>query len=141
MRRNLREGGGFEDMAAYSRAVRIGDRIVTSATAALDASGAAIAPGDAYGQTRAAIATALAAVQELGAAVTDVIRTRVYLAPGADWRDATRAHQEAFAGVNPANTTLFVQALIPAGALVEVELEAQLAVDAQAALTAGPDAR
>ena len=53
-------------------------------------------------------------------------RTRVYLTAGADWRAAIRAHQEAFAGINPANTTVYVHALLPAGALVEVELEAEI---------------
>ncbi len=126
MKRHLRSGEGFEDIAAYSRAVRAGRRIVTSATAALDASGTALHPGDAHAQTRDALALALASVTELGGTVADVTRSRVYLAAGADWRAATRAHQEAFVGINPANTTVFVHSLIPEGALVEVELEAEL---------------
>lgn len=126
MRRCARTGGGFEDMAAYSRAVRVGQRIVTSGTAALDQSGVALHPGDAYAQSRDAISTAIAAVVELGGSANDVTRTRVYLTAGADWRAAIRAHQEAFAGINPANTTVYVHALLPAGALVEVELEAEL---------------
>jgi enamine deaminase RidA (YjgF/YER057c/UK114 family) len=129
MRRHLRSGEGFEDVAAYSRAVRVRRRIVTSATADLDETGTARHPGDAHAQTRAAIALALAAVSELGGTVHDVTRSRVYLAAGADWRAATRAHEEAFRGINPANTTVFVHSLIPSGALVEVELEAELDSD------------
>ena len=56
--------------------------------------------------------------------VSDVVRTRLLLAPGCDWKDAARAHAEAFAGVDPANTTYYVGGLIPEGALVEVELDA-----------------
>ena len=52
------------------------------------------------------------------------MRTRLLLAPGADWRGATRAHAEAFAGIDPANTTWFVGGFIPDGVLVEVELDA-----------------
>ena len=52
------------------------------------------------------------------------MRTRLYLAPEADWRGAVRAHAEAFAGIDPANTTLFVAGFIPEGVLVEVELDA-----------------
>lgn len=129
MRRYARTGGGFEDVAAYSRAVRVGGRIVTSATAALGDDGTALHPGDAYAQSQAAIATALAAVAELGGSAADVTRSRVYLTAGADWKAAIRAHQEAFVGINPANTTVYVHALLPAEALVEIELEAEVESD------------
>ena len=82
------------------------------------------ARGDAYRQTREAIRKAIAAAAELGARAEGVVRTRILLAPGCDWREAVRAHAEVFAGIDPANSTYFVGALIPEGALVEVELEA-----------------
>jgi enamine deaminase RidA (YjgF/YER057c/UK114 family) len=81
-------------------------------------------PGDSFRQTRAAIQRALDAAAELGARRDDVVRTRLLLAPDCDWREAARAHAEAFAGIDPANTTYYVGALIPDGALVEVELDA-----------------
>jgi enamine deaminase RidA (YjgF/YER057c/UK114 family) len=126
MRTQARTGGGFEDVAAYSRAVRVGAHIVTSGTASLDDKGVALHPGDTYAQTRAALDSAIASIVKLGGTAADVIRSRIYLAPEADWRGSTRAHQESFAQINPANTTVFVHALIPEGALVEVELEAEL---------------
>jgi len=86
--------------------------------------GAVLFPGDAYEQTREAIAKALAAAAELGASAGNVIRTRLLLASGSDWHAAVRAHGEAFAGVDPANTTYFVAGFIPEGVLVEVELDA-----------------
>ncbi len=129
MRQVLRSGGGFEDAAAYSRAVRTGSRIVTSGTAALDEKGVALHPGDVEAQTRAAIAMALAAVEGLGGSVNDVTRSRIYLTAGADWRGMVAAHHAAFTDINPANTTVYVHSLIPQGALVEVELEAEVDVD------------
>jgi enamine deaminase RidA (YjgF/YER057c/UK114 family) len=117
--------GGFGETAAYSRAVRFGPHIAVSGTAPLS-EGRLLHPGDAYRQTQAAIARALAAAAELGARDEDVVRTRLLLAPGCDWREAVRAHAEAFAGIDPANTTYYVGALIPEGALVEVELDAVL---------------
>ena len=120
MRRTFREGGGFEEAAAYSRAVRIGQHVAVSGTAAREG-------GDAYTQTREVIARALAAAGELGAAKEDVLRTRLLLAEGCDWEGAVRAHAEAFAGVNPANTTYFVSGFIPEDALVEFELDAIVA--------------
>jgi enamine deaminase RidA (YjgF/YER057c/UK114 family) len=123
-RRHARSGSPFEQVAAYARAVRVGDLIAVSGTAATGSDGSAQHPGDTYAQTRAAIARALAAVEELGGTRQDVIRTRVFLTGDAAWRDAVRAHAEAFAGVDPANTTLFVAGFIPEGVLVEVELDA-----------------
>ena len=121
----MRDGGGFGEVAAYSRAVRHGRHVAVSATASL-AEGRLLHAGDAYAQARTAIGKALAAAAELGAQPQDVLRTRLLLAPGCDWRAAVRAHAEAFAGIDPANTTYFVGGLIPEGALVEVELDAVL---------------
>jgi enamine deaminase RidA (YjgF/YER057c/UK114 family) len=117
MRKTYREGGGFEEAAAYSRAVRIGQHVAVSGTAPLEG-------GDVYAQTREAIGRALAAAGKLGAMKEDVLRTRLLLAPGCDWEGAVRAHAEAFAGVDPANTTYFVSGFIPDGVLVEFELDA-----------------
>jgi enamine deaminase RidA (YjgF/YER057c/UK114 family) len=117
--RRYREGGGFEEAAAYSRAVRQGSVVAVSGTAS-----AAAATTDAYEQAREVIARALAAAAELGARREHVLRTRLLLAPGCDVEAVIRAHAEAFRGAEPANTTYFVGGLVPEGALVEVELDA-----------------
>ena len=117
MRETYREGGGFEEAAAYSRAVRIGAYVAVSGTAARHG-------GDAYEQAREAISRALAGAGELGATKEDILRTRLLLAQGCDWKGAIRAHAEAFEGIEPANTTYFVSGFIPDGVLVEVELDA-----------------
>jgi enamine deaminase RidA (YjgF/YER057c/UK114 family) len=119
-----RDGTAFESLAGYSRAARAGSLIVVSGTAATGPDGTALAAGDAHGQAVIAIERAIAAVVELGGTAGDVVRTRILLAPGADWRGATRAHAEAFAGIDPANTTWFVGGFIPEGVLVEIELDA-----------------
>jgi enamine deaminase RidA (YjgF/YER057c/UK114 family) len=122
----LRDGGGFEEAAAYSRAVRVGAHVAVSGTASLD-KGVVLHEGDAYGQTRAAIEKALRAAAELGAQPADVFRTRLLLAVDADWQGAVRAHREAFEGIHPANTSYYVAGFIPEGVLVEVELDAIVA--------------
>jgi enamine deaminase RidA (YjgF/YER057c/UK114 family) len=116
-RTRYREGGGFEEVAAYSRAVRHGNHVAVSGTASA-------VPGDAYAQARDAISRALAAAGQLGASREDVFRTRLLLAPGCDVDGVVRAHAEALEGVEPANTTYFVGGLVPEGALVEFELDA-----------------
>ena len=123
MRERVGDSGGFGETAGYSRAIRFGPHIAVSGTAPL-AAGRVLHPGDSYRQTQAAIERALEAAAELGASRADVVRTRLLLAPDCDWKEAARAHAEAFAGVDPANTTCYVGALIPEGALVEVELDA-----------------
>ena len=116
------DGTVFEERASYSRAVRAGAHVAVSGTAPMGPGGV-LHPGDTYRQTVVAIEKALGAAAALGAAPTDVIRTRMLLAPGAAWEDAVRAHGEAFAGISPANTTYVVAGFIP-DVLVEIELDA-----------------
>jgi enamine deaminase RidA (YjgF/YER057c/UK114 family) len=122
----LRDGGGFEEAAAYSRAVRVGAHVAVSGTAPMD-DGVVLHEGDAYAQTRTAIEKALRAAAELGAQPSDVVRTRLLLAADTDWEAAVRAHREAFHGIDPANTSFYVAGFIPDGVLVEVELDAIVA--------------
>jgi enamine deaminase RidA (YjgF/YER057c/UK114 family) len=125
--RHHRDGGGWEAAAGYARAVRRGRRIEVSGTTV---------PGrgpeaeeETHRQTVEAIDRALAAVAALGGSIDDVVRTRLFLAPGADWRQAAAAHADRLGSVAPANTTLFVAGLI-GDALVEVEVEAETADEA-----------
>lgn len=122
--RRVRSGSEFERLASYSRAARAGDYVAVSGTAALDEDGIALFPGDPASQTREAFQRALGAAEALGAAREDVVRTRIYLLVGTGWRGAVEVHGEIFAGVDPANTTLYVADLIPPDCLVEVEIEA-----------------
>jgi len=64
------------------------------------------------------------ALDALDASLADVVRTVVYLAPGASWQDAALAHREALGAVRPANTMLYVAGLIGDGFLVEIEATA-----------------
>lgn len=114
----------WQEEAGYSRAARRGNLIAVSGTTASAPDGRAELLGDTRAQTADAIARCLRAVQELGGTVDDVYRTRVYLAPEADWRGAAQAHRDAFAAVAPANTMLHVAGMIGEGLLVEVEVEA-----------------
>jgi enamine deaminase RidA (YjgF/YER057c/UK114 family) len=79
--------------------------------------------GDTGGQVTGAFGAALEAAVELGGQSSDVVRTRMYLHPDADWRAAAEVHGQIFRGIDPANTTLFVADLIPPHCLVEVEVD------------------
>ena len=78
-------------------------------------------------QTEAALRHALGAVDALGGTIDDVVRTRLLLAPGADWQAAAGVHARLLGAVRPANTTLFVHALVGPDFLVEVEVDAIIA--------------
>ncbi|MEP9364640.1 Rid family hydrolase [Nocardioides sp. CN2-186] len=114
----------WQEEAGYSRAARRGGFIAVSGTTASAPDGRAELLGDTQAQTADAIDRCLRAVRALGGTVEDVVRTRVYLAPEADWHGAAQAHRDAFAAVAPANTMLHVAGMIGDGLLVEVELEA-----------------
>jgi enamine deaminase RidA (YjgF/YER057c/UK114 family) len=118
------DGTGWEAEAGYSRAARSGCCIAVSGTTDTAPDGTAAHPGDTHAQARACLERALAAAGTLGARPDQVLRTRLLLAPGADWRGAARAHAEVLGEVAPANTTLFVAGLVGEGFLVEVELDA-----------------
>lgn len=116
--RRLRDGGGWEHKAGYSRAVRRLGHIAVSGTTAAG-------PGT-YEQTHTALTRALAAVHALGGSDEDVVRTRIFLTPGADWEAASTAHAELLGHVAPANTMLHVASLIGPEFLVEVEVDAEV---------------
>jgi enamine deaminase RidA (YjgF/YER057c/UK114 family) len=78
-------------------------------------------PGDAYAQTRQAIANVAAALARLGCGLTDVVRTRIFVTDISRWQEYGRAHGEAFAEVTPATSMIEVRALIDPRMLVEVE--------------------
>ena len=61
--------------------------------------------------------------------MTDVIRTRIYLAPDADWEPVAKMHGKYFGDIRPANTLLYIHALIGEGYLVEMEAEAMIRAD------------
>lgn len=125
-RERYRDTSAWEEMAGYSRAARHGDRIAVSGTTAHGPDGSALHPGDTFEQTRTALRRTIEAVERLGGTRSDVIRTRVLLAPDADWEAAARAHAELLGDIAPANTTLYVGGLIGEGFLVEVEVDAEL---------------
>jgi diketogulonate reductase-like aldo/keto reductase/enamine deaminase RidA (YjgF/YER057c/UK114 family) len=118
-------GTSWEKQASYSRAVRIGDRVTVSGTTA-SYKGGVIGTSDAAAQAHFCVDIIESALQALGAELTDVIRTRLYVPHMArDWRAVAGVHGERFAGIRPANT-LVSTALVGPDYLVEMEADAFL---------------
>ena len=82
----------WEKTVGYSRAVRVGNVVEVAGTAAADSEGRVLAPGDVYGQTKEILRIIGEALEEAGATLEDVVRTRIYLTDISDWEEAGRAH-------------------------------------------------
>jgi enamine deaminase RidA (YjgF/YER057c/UK114 family) len=118
--RRVSSGTRWEPIVGYSRAVAAGDYIFVSGCTSV-AGAEFVHPGDAYAQTVQAIANVRTALEELGAGLADVVRTRLFVTDISRWQEYGRAHGEAFADVLPATSMIQVSGLIDARMLVEVE--------------------
>ena len=123
-RKNISSGTHYEAIAGYSRAVRLGSIVHVAGTTATDANDEIVGIGDSGAQTEFIIQKIERALQQAGATLSDVVRTRIYLTPDADWQAAAKMHGKYFASIRPANTLLYIHALIGEGYLVEMEAEA-----------------
>lgn len=126
-RQNISSGTHYEKIAGYSRAVRLGNVVQISGTTATDGASEVVGIGDAGAQTEFIIQKIEAALGEAGAQLSDVVRTRVYLTPGADWEAVAAVHGRYFGDIRPANTLLYIHALVGDDYLVEMEAEAIIA--------------
>jgi enamine deaminase RidA (YjgF/YER057c/UK114 family) len=124
-RRRAGSGSPFEASIGFSRAVRVGPRVVVSGTGPIWPDGSC--PDDAGTQARRCFEIALAALAELGGTADDVIRTRMYLCAREDADAVGAAHREAFGRARPAATMVVVAGLLDPRWKVEIEAEALLA--------------
>ncbi len=125
-RQNISSGAKWEDIVGYSRAVRIGNVIEVAGTTAIDEAGNLVGAGDAYAQTRFAIAKIEKALKAAGASLEDVVRTRMFVTDISRWEEIGRAHGEFFKTIKPASTMVEVKALVDPNMLVEIEATAIL---------------
>lgn len=123
-RRRVSSGTEWEPRVGYSRAVRVGDRVLVSGTTATDDDGDVVAPGDPVAQTRRALENVVDALDEAEATVDDVVRTRLFLTDAGQWEAVGEVHREFFGDVRPASTMVEISRLVDPDLVVEVEAEA-----------------
>ena len=129
-RQLISSGSPWELVVGYSRAVRVGPRVVVAGTAAQWPDGS-VDP-DPAGQARRCFEIIGEALAEAGTSFADVVRTRIYLTAAADFAAVSVVHGEIFRDVRPANTTVVVAALLNEAWKVEIEVEAICDHDHQA---------
>lgn len=122
-RMKVSTGSPWEPLVGYSRAVRVGNVIEVAGTTAMK-DGQIVGEGDAYEQTKYILKLIESALEQLGASMKDVVRTRMYVADISQWEEIGRAHGECFSDIRPAATMVEVKALIDPRLLVEIEAQA-----------------
>jgi enamine deaminase RidA (YjgF/YER057c/UK114 family) len=118
-RRNISSGSKWEPLLGYSRAVVAGNTVYVSGTVGANADGTI--PEGAYAQTRRALEIIRDALAQAGADLTNVVRTRLFMADMGDFDAVAKAHGEVFGDIRPATTIVEVSKLVDPAFVVEVE--------------------
>ena len=114
----------FESTVGYSRAVRIGPHIAVAGTTSAAPAADNREIGDIGAQTREALRRIEVALNQAGAVLSDVVRTRIYVTDISRWREVAAVHSDVFGDIRPAATMVEVAALIAPELLVEIEADA-----------------
>jgi enamine deaminase RidA (YjgF/YER057c/UK114 family) len=122
VRRRVSSGSPWEPVIGFSRALRVGERVVVSGTAPVWPDGSC--DPDPAVQARRCLEIIVAALGEAGASSADVVRTRIYLTDRDDVDAVSRVHGEVFGDVQPAATMVVVAGLVDPRWRVEIEAEA-----------------
>jgi enamine deaminase RidA (YjgF/YER057c/UK114 family) len=117
-RKVVSSGSDFESVVGYSRAVRVGPLVSVAGTTGTGPA------GDISAQTRDALRRIEIALEQTGASLTDVVRTRIYVTDISRWQEVGAVHAQVFGTVHPAATMVEVSALIAPDLLVEIEADA-----------------
>ena len=121
-RQRVASGSPYEKTVGFSRAVRVGNRVLVAGTAPIWPDGSC--DPDPEVQANRCLEIILTALAEVGAGPEHVVRTRTYLTDAAYGEAAGRAHGAVFAEVRPASTMIVVAGLLDPRWKVEIEAEA-----------------
>lgn len=113
----------WEKKVGYSRAVRVGKTVEVSGTVAI-LDGEVVGIGDPYAQTKRILEIINTVLQDAGAEMRHVVRTRIYVTDIKNWEEVGRAHGEVFRNIMPSTSMVEVSQLIDPDFLVEIEATA-----------------
>ncbi len=123
-RRNISSGSPYEPRVGISRAVRLGPLITVAGTAPIGPDGRTVGGTNPAAQARRCLEIIRAALEQAGASLQDVVRTRILLTRIEDWEAVAAVHGEVFQDIRPANTIMQVSRFIDPTWLVEIEADA-----------------
>jgi len=123
---NYSSGAKWEGVVGYSRAVKIGNIIEVTGTVAVDEHGLPVGKDNAYAQAKFIIEKIERVLQQAGASLQDVVRTRMFVTDISRWEEYGKAHGEFFKEIKPCTTMVEVSALIAPEYLIEIEATAVL---------------
>lgn len=126
-RQLISSGGPWEESVGYSRAVRTGNQVFVSGTTSANSDGSIHGEGDAYAQAVRCFEIIERALEEAGATLAHIVRTRMFVTDISRWEEFGRAHGEFFREIRPAATMVQVCALIHPAMLIEIEVDAVIA--------------
>ena len=116
----------YARIVGFSRAVRVGNFVSVGGTAPIDSEGSTVGVGDPGAQTRRCLETIKSALEEAGACLGDVIRTRMLLTRMSDWEEVAKVRGEYFREIRPVDTVMEVSRFINPEWLIEVEVDAMV---------------
>lgn len=123
-RTNISSGAPYEPIFGYSRAVKVGNQIFVSGSTSIQPDGSVAGVGDMYTQAMTTLRTIEKALQQGGASMKHVVRTRMFVTDISKSEAVGKAHAEFFREVRPASTLVEVSRLVHPDMLIEIEADA-----------------
>ena len=124
MRLKVSSGAKWEDIVGYSRAVKVNNQVFVTGTVAVDADNNLVGGDSAYLQTQFILQKIEQVLQQCGASLNDVVRTRLFVTDISRWEEYGKAHGEVFGTIRPCTTMVEVSKLIAPEYLIEIEVDA-----------------
>ncbi len=122
--KKISSGAKWEGIIGYSRAIRIGNRVIVTGTTSIDENGNVLGKGNAYEQTKYIFQKIEKYLKEAGSSLDKVVWNRMYVTDISKWEEIGRAHAEFFLNIKPCATMVEVKGFIDPDMMVEIETEA-----------------
>jgi enamine deaminase RidA (YjgF/YER057c/UK114 family) len=123
-RQNISSGSYLEPVIGFSRLVKTGNQIFIGGTAPIGSDGKCHGAGDVEAQTRRCFEIAEPSLAQVGASLSDVVRTRLILTDISLWAKAAKVHGEIFGQIRPVTTVMAVTGFVDPDWLIEIEVDA-----------------
>ena len=122
-KQTILSGSPWENKVGYCRAIRVGNLIEVSGTVAI-VDGVTVRADDAYAQTVNIIERIGKVLEQAGASLENVVRTRMFTTDIGHFDDIARAHAQFFSQIKPTTSLYEISRLVGPEFLIEIEFTA-----------------